>query len=196
MIDEEEIQVSRNTIKKLIEEGLIAKPSPGFVEFFFEKAKTSLLTAQSLLKLSGENKFKLAFGLSYSFETFMWVINSAYYSMFYAATSLLAKFNHQIKTDQGIHALTYHALIYYFLDNDQKLTRHILEQYQNAEKEASELLQIADRKAKDHIINVKLELSKRREFTYETGKIAEESKAKTFIKRAEEFLTMVRELMK
>jgi len=115
--------------------------------------------------------------------------------MFYAATSLLAKYNHRIKVEQGLHSLTYHAVVYYFLDNDKKLTKHIIEQYKLAELEASELLQTAEQRARNHIEQVNLELSKRRTFTYEMGKIAEKNKAETSIKRSEEFLTLVKEMI-
>jgi len=115
--------------------------------------------------------------------------------MFYSATALLAKYNHRLKVDQGSHPLTYHALIYYFLDNDKKLTKHILEQYKQAEEEASELLQTAEQKAREQVEQLKFELSKRREFTYEMGKIAEKGKAQTSINRAKEFLALVKELI-
>ncbi len=115
--------------------------------------------------------------------------------MFYAGTALLAKYNHRLKIDQGVHPLTYHALVYYFLDNDKKLSKHILEQYQQAENEAAELLQAAEQEAREQIETIKFELSKRREFTYEMGKIAERNKAETSIKRAESFLMLIKELI-
>ena len=195
MITEKEILESRQVIKKLIEEGTIIKADEVFVNFFLKKAESSLETAKGLLKLSENQDLKEALKLSPHYEGYLWVINSSYYAMFYAATALLAKHNHRIKTEQSVHSLTYHALIYYFLDNDQKLTKHILEQYNAAEKEAEELLQLAEQKARDNVEQVKFELTKRREFTYEMGKIAEKNKAETSIKRAEDFLTLVKELL-
>ena len=115
--------------------------------------------------------------------------------MFYAAVSLLAHSGKRINTDLGIHKLVYHALVYYFLDNDQKLTKHILEQYQKAQEDAEALLQKAETRAREHIETVKFELKKRKEFTYEMGKIAEENKANSSLKRAEEFMTLVKEMI-
>ena len=195
MITEKEILESRKIIKKLIEEGIIIKSDDKFILFFLEKAKSSLETAKGLFKLSQNQNLKETLKLSPDYEGYLWTINASYYSMFYAATSLLAKYNHRIKTTQGIHSLTYHALVYYFLDNDQKLTKHLLEQYQSIEQEAEELLQLAEKEARDNVEQVKFELTKRREFTYEMGKIAEKNKAETSIKRAEDFLTLARELI-
>ena len=195
MITEKEILESRQIIKRLIEEGTIIKADESFVIFFLKKAESSLETAKGLLKLSENQDLKETLRLSPNYEGYLWVINSSYYAMFYAATALLAKYGYKIRNEQGIHSLTYHALVYYFLDNDQKLTKHILEQYHAAEKEAEELLQLAEQKAKDNIEQVKFELTKRREFTYEMGKIAEKNKAETSIKRAESFLTLVKELV-
>ena len=195
MITDKDIGVSREVVNRLIREGSIIEADQKFVEFFLKKAETSLQTAQIILKISNNAKIKTELQLQATYDGYMWIINTAYYSMFYAVTSLLAKYNHRIKVEQGLHALTYHALVYYFLDLDKKLAKHIIEQYQQAELEASELLQTAEQKAREHIEKVKFELSKRREFTYEMGKIAEKSKAETSIKRAEEFLTLVKEMI-
>lgn len=195
MITDKEIEQSRSIIKQLIEEGSIREANQEFVDFFLKKAENSLNTAYALLKISTSSEIKESMGLPDSYDAYLWMINTAYYTMFYAATALLAKFSHRIKKEQGIHALTYHALVYYFLDNDKKLTKHVLEQYQAAEQEASELLQVVEQKARDKIEMVKYELSKRREFTYEMGKIAERNKAETSIRRAEDFITLVKEII-
>ena len=122
MITEKEILKSRQIIKRLIEEETIVKADERFIIFFLKKAESSLETAKGLFKLSQDQKLKETLKLSPEYQGYLWVINSSYYSMFYVATSLLAKYGHRIKTEQGIHSLTYHALIYYFLYNYHKLT--------------------------------------------------------------------------
>jgi hypothetical protein len=92
------------------------------------------------------------------------------------------------KSEQGIHALTYNALIYYFLDNDKKIEKHIIENYNEIERSASEIL------ARDRIETIKYEMEKRKVFTYNMGINAEKSKAETSLKRAKEFLTLIKEL--
>ena len=195
MITEQDILESRKVIRRLIEEEKIVKVGEEFVVFFMKKAENSLETAHVLLAISKNEDLKKELNTSQFYDGYLWVINSAYYSMFYSAISLLAHFGKRIKLEQGIHKAVYHALIYYFLDNDKKLTKHIIEQYQQMGKDAGALLQIAEFKAKEKIEQVKFELDKRKEFTYEMGKTAEENKANTSIKRAEEFLTLVKEML-
>lgn len=195
MIDDNNILESRKIIQQLISEGRISKVEKEFVAFFMKKAEDSLETANVLFKISQSASLKKELSISQFYNGYLWVINPAYYSMFYAAISLLAHFGKRIKIEQGIHKIIYHALIYYFLDNDKKLTKHIIEQYKQAENDAEALLQIAEFKAREQIESVKFELDKRKEFTYEMGKTAEENKAQTSIKRAEEFLTLIKEII-
>lgn len=193
MITDEDIKKAKATIKKLIDSGTIAKPESGEADFFMKKAEQALMTADCLTSISNDAKLKGVLKVPSGFDSYTWVINTAYYSMFYAATALLAHHNHKIKAEQGIHALTYNALIYYFLDNDKKIEKHILERYGEAEKEASELL--AQQEARDQVEKVKFELEKRRAFTYNMGASAEQAKAKTSLERAKEFITLAKELM-
>src|SRR3989338_6478972 len=139
MITDKDIENSRTTIKQLIQEGLILPANQEYVDFFFKKAKEAMETAEVILKISSESRLKKDLNLLPAYQGNMWVIYAAYYAMFYAATALLAKYNHRIKNDQNVHALTYHALIHYFLDNDKKLPKHILEEYKQAEEDASQL---------------------------------------------------------
>ena len=66
------------------------------------------------------------------------------------------------------------------------ITDKNIEQYHLAGEEASQLLQTAEQKAREKIETVGFELSKRREFTYGMGKIAEKNKAQTSLERAKE----------
>ena len=195
MITDKELRESRSVVQRLIKESLILPADREYQDFFLAKANQALETAHLIVKVSLSPELKSQLQISSSYVGYMWAINAAYYSMFYAATSLLAKYNHRIKGEQGIHVLTYHALIYYFLDNDKKLSKHILEQYRQAGEEVVELMQIAEQQAREKIEQVKFELGKRREFTYEMGRIAEKAKAETSLRRAEEFLTLVKELI-
>lgn len=195
MITDNDIKESRAVITELIQKGIIIKAEEKFAEFFLGKAESSLQTSFALTRLSENNEAKALLSLPKSYEAYMWAVNAGYYSLFYAATALLASQGHKIRTDHSIHALTYHALVYYFLDCDKKIAKHILEQYVIAGKEASELLQTAEEEAREHVQNVRREMGKRRDFTYEMGMIAEKNKAETSARRAKEFLTLVKELM-
>jgi len=65
--------------------------------------------------------------VSRDFEGYLWVIVSSYYSMFYAATALLASQGIRA-TGQIVHKVTRDALIHFFVSNE-KLAK-LLEQYE------------------------------------------------------------------
>lgn len=187
MLDEKQRKKSEALIKQLISENKIVKAYPKTKSFFLEKAINSLQLSKRIYEISVDEDDSL--------EGYMWVINTSYYAMFFAATSLLAHFNHKIDSDVGIHKLTYHALVYYFLLDDNKLQKHFIEQYKESYDNAEQLLQISEEKAIEMVEHFNFEHTKRTSFTYEVGKIAERNKANTSLKRAEEFLIEVRNIM-
>ncbi|MEK6858165.1 MAG: hypothetical protein AABX39_06265 [Nanoarchaeota archaeon] len=184
-MDEKE---SKTIIAQLISEEKIGKPELKAEEFFFEKSDESLQVAQRLLKISQDKNDSL--------ESYMWVISTAYYSMFYSATALLAHFGHRIKIDIGIHKITYHALVYYFHILDKKIQKNLLETYKNTYSDAKELLQNTEERAVGLMENFKFEQDKRKMFTYELGVYAQENKAITSVQRAKEFYNHVEEILK
>lgn len=188
MLDDKDKQESRSIIGQLIKEGKIIKPLPGTKDFFLTKSKESLQLSQRIFEISQDENDPL--------ESYMWIVTTSYYSMFFAATALLAYFKHKIDSEIGIHRLTYHALVYYFLIDDNKLQKHFLEEYKDLYEKAEELLQTSEEKATEMIRHFKFEQKKRNEFTYEMGKIAEKQKAKTSLERAEEFVLEIRKLIR
>lgn len=187
MLAEKQKQESSSVIKGLIQEGKMSSPEPGRVKFFLGKSIESFNLAKRILQISEDTNDPLS--------SFMWVISIAYYSMFFAATALLAHFGHKIKEERGVHKLTYHALVHYFLIDDNKLQKHFIEQYQHAYEEAEELLRISEEKAVLFVASFDFEREKRRRYTYEMGEIAEQQKAKTSLARAESFLLEVRKIL-
>ena len=79
--------------------------------------------------------------------------------------------------------------------DDNKLQKHFIEQYKESYDNAEQLLQISEEKAIEMVEHFNFEHTKRTSFTYEVGKIAERNKANTSLKRAEEFLIEVRNIM-
>ncbi len=187
MLDDRQKRESESTIKQLIKANKVVKPHSKAESFFLDKAFNALQISKRLLEISEDREDPL--------EGYTWVINASYYCMFYAATSLLAHFEHKISTETGIHKLTFHALVYYFLIDDNKLQKHFIEQYKESYESAEQLLQISEEKAAEMIKHFQFEHSKRTRFTYEMGKIAERNKAKTSLERAEGFLVEVRKLI-
>jgi len=187
MLDNKEKESSSSTIRQLITEKKIVEPEAGREQFFLDKRINSFALAKRILDIS-ENKEE-------SLRSFMWVVSISYYSMFFAATALLAHFGHKIKEEKSIHKLTYHALVYYFLINENKLQKYFLKEYKDMYNNAEELLQFSEQKVESLVHNFDWEREKRRRFTYEMGEVAEVNKARTSLQRAEEFLTEVRKII-
>jgi uncharacterized protein (UPF0332 family) len=160
-----------------------------FTDFFLENAKNTLQTANILYSLSTDKQLQKQSGQQ-EFDGYLWVINTSYYSMFYAARALLEHNNVKLRAEQSIHALCFDALIYFFYLND-KLHKKLLEAYAQAATQANELLSTAD----ELIETYYYEKNKRATFTYQTGKIAMKSKAQTSLKRARAFVEELRTII-
>ena len=176
-MDEKKFEESSKVIKQLIDEGKIVPPEPNTCDFFLKKGDNARIISKRLLQLFIEEKI----------DTHLWVINTAYYSMFFTATALLAKFNHKINVEAGIHKLTYHALVHYFINQENKLQHRLMEAYKNAVEEAEELLQLSKTKIHKLVQDFDFEQAKRKAFTYDLGKDAERNKALTSFERAKSF---------
>lgn len=187
MLDSKQKKESESIIKQLIKENKIIKPQPKAASFFLDKSLNALQISKRIFEFSEDKNDPL--------EGYAWIINTSYYSMFYAATSLLAHFNRRIDSEVGVHKLTYHALVYYFLIDDNKLQKHFIEQYKESYEDAEQLLQISEEKAIEMLENFSFEHVKRGRYTYDVGVVAERNKAKTSLKRAEEFLLEVRQIL-
>ncbi len=179
---------TESVMKQLISEGKIVSPESGRSAFFMVKSRESLEVADRLYEISNSPGSSL--------KSYTWVIATSYYSMFFAATSLLANFSKKINTSIGIHKITFHALAYYCHILDPKLQKHFLEEYKESYDNAEELLQMSERKAIELLNSFELEQGKRKTFTYEMGAYAQENKATTSIKRAKEFYETIDSILK
>ena len=115
MLDEKSLEESKRVVTELVKDNRIIRPSAQQEGFFLQKAIDSLRVSKRLFEIS-EDKNE-------SIDGYMWVVNTAYYSMFFAATSLLANLGKKIDLEVGIHRMTYHALVYFFLVEDSKLQK-------------------------------------------------------------------------
>lgn len=187
MLDEKKRKETITLIKRLLDDGKIIKPKKYTKKFFMNKARNALDTSQRLMLISTDEKDEL--------KNYLWIITTSYYAMFFAAISLLAHLNHKIDSSIGIHRLTYHALLYYCVIDDNKLQKHYIEQYKEAYDDAEQLLQISESKVFEMLNNLKYEQDKRHSFTYEEGLEAEKSKAKISLERAKSFVSEVRKII-
>ena len=185
MLDKKYIEQSSDIIRQMIKEGKIVKPKIGAADFFIRKSRNALIVSERLLRLYDEEKL----------DTNLWVINTAYYSMFFAATALLAKFGRRIDAELGIHRLTYHALVHYFIKEDNRLKMQLVEEYETAVEDAEKLLQLGEAKIKELVKDFNYELEKRKTFTYSTEETAERNKAITSYNRAKNFLQEISKIV-
>lgn len=186
MLDEKSIEQSSKIVKELIREEKIVKPNPKTCEFFARQSQKTLIVTERLLELQDNE----------AIDTNLWVINTSYYAMFFAATSLLAYYGKKLDIGQGIHKATYHALVHYFVKEDNKLKRQLAEEYAKAVNDAEQILQIGEEKIKELVTNFDFELAKRKTFTYEIEEDASKNKAITSLERAKSFVAEIKRIIK
>lgn len=202
MIEKVRIDEARRNVKIYVEDGLLKtgdKDAGRFVEFFIANAESSLRTASILQEISDENSLKETLKVKADFESYLWVIVSSYYSMFYAATAILAKQGIRA-TGQIVHKVTADALIHFFASNE-KLAK-LLEQYEEAQIVGlelvgrEELMKKMQKKADELIISYEGERKKRSKFQYDIGVQAKKGYAQTSLQRARDFVFEIRKLLK
>jgi uncharacterized protein (UPF0332 family) len=202
MIDKERINEAKRNVKQYVDDGLLKlgdKDAPRFVDFFMANAESSLRTASILQEISDENALKEALKVGMDFESYLWVIVSSYYAMFYAATAILAKQGIRA-TGQIVHKVTADALIHFFGSNE-KLAK-LLEQYEEAQAVGLELVGREDlmkrmqKKADELIIAYEGKRKKRSKFQYDIGVQAKKGYAQTSLERAKDFVFEIRKLVK
>ena len=146
MLDEKSIKIVESNVKSYLEEGLLKKND--FQEIIFRvlinNANDSLETANFLYKNNKSN---------------LWVIVSAYYSMFYIANAVLYKIGYKVG-EKIVHKVTSDALIV-FVRN--KLKESLFQEYEEARNEA---LEIAGLEADELLKNFDFEMVKRSKFQY------------------------------
>ncbi len=176
MIDEKRKKEAQKNFKRYLDEGLLKKEKNELAkDKYLENAELSLNTANELMQSQS--------------KPHLWVITISYYSMFYMANAVLLK--HGYKTQDKIaHKVTSDALIVLVLD---KLKKELLEDYEIIQKDA---LEITNARAESVIESYSLELDKRSRFQYNMLEEMKESKAKTSLKRASEFVFELRKLIK
>jgi hypothetical protein len=202
MINKERIEEAKRNVKQYIDDDLLKindKDAARFVDFFMANAEASLRTASILQQISDDDTLKETLKVGSDFESYLWVIVSSYYAMFYAATAILAK--QGIKASgQIVHKVTADALIHFFWSN-AKLTK-LLEQYEEAQTVGlelvgrEELMKKMQKKADELIVSYESERKKRSKFQYDIGIQAKRGYAQTSLERARNFVFEISKLIK
>jgi uncharacterized protein (UPF0332 family) len=202
VIGNERIDEAKRNVKIYVEDGLLRtgdKDAARFVDFFMANAESSLRTASILQEISDDSSLKETLKVDRDFESYLWVIVSSYYSMFYAATAMLAKQGIRA-IGQIVHKVTADALIHFFASNE-KLAK-LLEQYEEAQTVGlelvgrEELMKRMQKKADELIISYEGERKKRSKFQYDIGAQAKRGYAQTSLQRAKDFVFEIRKLLK
>lgn len=145
--------------------------------------------AEEMYLKNADLSLQVAIDLSQSaVKPHLWVIVTSYYSMFYMANAVLLHLGYKTQ-DKIVHKVTSDALIVLVL---HRLKKGILEQYESAKNDAMGLASI---RAEEVIHHYDLELEKRSTFQYNMLEETKEEKAKTSLKRAQEFLFEMRKLV-
>jgi uncharacterized protein (UPF0332 family) len=202
MISPERAKEADRNVKQYLADGLLKvkdKDAPRFVGFFMNNAESSLRTASILQQISDDDAVKESLKVDRTFESYLWVIVSSYYSMYYAATALLASQGVRV-TGQIVHKVTADALIHFFGAN-KRLAR-LLEEYEEARMAGleltgrEELMKQIERKADELIVAYESERKKRSRFQYEIGVEAKKAYAESSLQRAREFVFEIGKLLK
>lgn len=176
MIDEKRKKEAKNNFDQYLMEGLIRKGKNELAKTkYFENAELSLKVANELINSQT--------------KPYLWVIVASYYAMFYMANAVLLHLGYKTG-EKIIHKVTSDALIVLVLD---KLKKELLEDYELIKQDA---LEIASIKAENIIQNYELEKEKRSTFQYNMLEQTKESKARTSLKRANDFVFEIRKIMK
>lgn len=196
MKTKEEIKKIENNIQSYLLEGLFKKGEYDYLtDFYLNHAKRSLSTAQILQQISEDNQLKKSFELLEDFETYLWVITSSYYSMFYAVNALFSKNGIKIG-DKIAHKVTSDVFYFYFIQNN-KIAKKLFEIYEETKNDA---LELTDTKypelAKGLLKNLEFERNKRHKFQYNMLESIKKKYAETSLKRAVEFVSQIEILIK
>ena len=176
MLDKERIEEAEKNVQNYLREGLLKK---------IDKIDESII---NLLKNNCNESIKTADFLFQNNSSWLWVIVSSYYSMFYIANAVLYKLGYKVG-DKIVHKVTLDSLIALIRN---KLKSKLIEDFDIAKDEALELAGI---KTDNLVENFEFELSKRSRFQYEMTEIVKKSKAETSLIRAKEFIFELEKLL-
>jgi len=175
-MDQNRINEAKQNFDKYLQDGLITKgKNESAKSMYIQNADLSIKLASECMKSE--------------LNPHLWIIVMSYYSMFYVANAVLLELGY--KTGSKIaHKVTNDALIVLVMD---KLKKGMIDEYESAQEDAME---IASVKSEEIIDNFQLEMNKRSKFQYNMGEIVKEQKAKTSIRRAQEFFIEMKKLIR
>lgn len=176
MSDKNRVDEATRNVKNYLSEGLLKKVDnvdKNIILVFKKNSEESLKVAQILF----DNKYSN-----------LWVIVSAYYSMFYIANAVLYKLGYKVG-GQIPHKVAADALIAFVRE---KLKDKLIEEFKDSMEEA---LELAGVKTDELIKSFDYERVNRSRFQYELSEDVKRSRAETSLKRAKEFTFEMEKLL-
>ncbi len=173
MLNPQRIKEAEQNVKIYLKENLLKKEN--FQENIF-----------AILHRNAQDSLEISAFLLQNNKSDLWIIITAYYSMFYIANATLYKIGFKVG-EKIAHKVTADALIVFIR---AKLKTSLLENYENTKDIA-----LAGMKADIIIQNFDSERNKRNRVQYETKEAELHSKARTSIERAKEFLFELEKLI-
>ncbi len=194
MKTEKETKIIESNINIYQRDGLFKKGEySNLIDFYVKTARKTLQTADTLMQISDNNELKKKLGLLDDFETYLWVITTSYYSMFYIINALFSK--HGIKIgDKIAHKVASDVLYFYFIKNN-KIAKELFEVYEEAKGQAMDLISYSEQ-AEKLFQDLEYERDKRHKFQYNMTESIKRSYAQTSLKRAKDFINEIEVLIK
>lgn len=194
MKTEKENKIIESNINIYQRDGLFKKGEySNLIEFYINAAKKTLQTADSLMQISEDNELKKKLGLLDNFETYLWVITTSYYSMFYMVNALLSKNGIKLG-DKIVHKVASDVFYFYFIKN-KKIAKGLFEAYEEAKGQAMDLISYSEQ-AEKLFQDLEFEREKRHKFQYNMTESIKRSYAETSLKRAKDFINEIEVLIK
>lgn len=171
-MDEKRLKIAENNFRRYLRDNLI------------KESKFQDLIYQTYINNSFES-LKVAKELFKNKTSFLWVVVCSYYSMFYIASAYIYKKGYKASHDI-VHQVVNETLVV--------LAKHDLEKHFLDEYEEEKLKALS---ASQNLLDIyEFEKLKRSEFQYETTGEIKESKSKTSLERAKNFVAVMRQIIK
>lgn len=171
MAFEDDVKRAKHNFASYLRDGYIQKKE--FNTIIFDTYSRNHEESLSLARLIYQQK-----------SSYLWVVITSYYSMFYIANAVLYKRGYKLGS-KIVHKVTYDAILCLLRSDLQDIfiEEYVLEQ--------SKALALTDAFFEDY----KHELHKRSTFQYEFTETIKQAKAQTSLERAERFTIKMKELL-
>lgn len=177
MLDKRRIDEAARNVKDYIINNLLRKvdkPDENIISVFKKNSEESMRVAQFLFNQNYSN---------------LWVIVSAYYSMFYMSNAVLYKLGYKVG---GItpHKVVSDSLVVFVRD---KLKHKLIEGFEDSMEDA---LELAGTKADELVQSFDQERIRRSRFQYELSEEVKKGKAEVSLMRAKNFVFEMEKFLK